>query len=427
MYPENTSTVYQPFSCIKTVWNYNFGNCKLPRFSIYFAALFRKCESISLSRYRISGQFYQENGEKVDKDLVEKVWELYLNMETKMEETYTKRDKTQPVSNHTSIAQYVQKARPQILQQFPEGARRTQAANVLNTLLNYCQFINGEELDQLSADLCGQYKSFSGAEMMFAGNGYSGFVEQLLKKIPEDVIHREAEVIKICWATEGQAEVVCKNGKRYTADHVVVTCSLGHLKANYKQMFDPQLPESKAGAIERTGFGRVTKLFLYYDEPFWADGVKLAWSQHGQSITETSDWVRSIEGFQKLPFNSKIIGGPFGGGGAEIVESLTDDEVSAACRDLLRKFLKVPSIPKPTMVLRSKWNSDPLYRGAYSYLSTKNRENDILDLAAPLPGSHRPMLLFAGEATHPCYYSTVHGAYLSGMRESQRLTELYEK
>lgn len=377
--------------------------------------------------YRISGQFYQENGEKINKDLVKKVWELYLDMETRMENIYTKRDKTKPFTNSTSVAQYVQEARPRILQQFPEGQSRVQAANVFNTLLNFCQFIDGEELDQLSADLSGQYTSFSGPEMMFTGKGYSGFVEQLLKKLPDDVIHHNAEVTKVCWAGPGQSEVVCRNGKRYTADHVVVTCSLGHLKANHKHMFDPPLPESKAGAIERTGFGRVTKLFLFYDQPFWTDGIQLAWSTHGQPITETSDWVKGLQGFQELPGNSKVVGGPFGGRGAEIVESLTDDEVSTACRDLLGKFLKVPSIPKPTMVLRSKWNSDPLYRGSYTYLSTKNRENDILDLAAPLPDNRRPTLLFAGEATHPCYYSTVHGAYLSGLRESQRLAELYEK
>ncbi len=39
----------------------------------------------------------------------------------------------------------------------------------------------------------------------------------------------------------------------------------------------------------------------------------------------------------------------------------------------------------------------------------------------------KPKILFAGEATHLRYYSTVHGAYLSGKREAKRLLNLYGK
>ena len=39
---------------------------------------------------------------------------------------------------------------------------------------------------------------------------------------------------------------------------------------------------------------------------------------------------------------------------------------------------------------------------------------DFADLATPLFGTTRPnvpLVLFAGEATHPTQYSTIHGAY----------------
>lgn len=38
----------------------------------------------------------------------------------------------------------------------------------------------------------------------------------------------------------------------------------------------------------------------------------------------------------------------------------------------------------------------------------------------------QPILLFAGEATHPEYYSSSHGALLSGQREANRIINLYQ-
>ena len=36
-------------------------------------------------------------------------------------------------------------------------------------------------------------------------------------------------------------------------------------------------------------------------------------------------------------------------------------------------------------------------------------------------------MLFAGEATHSSFYSTTHGALLSGIREADRIIELYRQ
>ena len=39
----------------------------------------------------------------------------------------------------------------------------------------------------------------------------------------------------------------------------------------------------------------------------------------------------------------------------------------------------------------------------------------------------QPVLMFAGEATHPTFYSSSHGALLSGQREAKRIIELYSQ
>lgn len=38
----------------------------------------------------------------------------------------------------------------------------------------------------------------------------------------------------------------------------------------------------------------------------------------------------------------------------------------------------------------------------------------------------QPVIMFAGEATHPSFYSTTHGALLTGHREAKRLLTLFD-
>ncbi|XP_017173258.1 spermine oxidase isoform X14 [Mus musculus] len=89
-----------------------------------------------------------------------------------------------------------------------------------------------------------------------------------------------------------------------------------------------------------------------------------------------------------------------------------------------------PNIPKPRRILRSAWGSNPYFRGSYSYTQVGSSGADVEKLAKPLPYTESsktaPMqVLFSGEATHRKYYSTTHGALLSGQREAARLIEMY--
>lgn len=63
--------------------------------------------------------------------------------------------------------------------------------------------------------------------------------------------------------------VTCDDGCVIYASHVIVTCSLGYLKANHGVMFEPSLPNSLATVIDAMGFGIIDKIFLHYDKPWW--------------------------------------------------------------------------------------------------------------------------------------------------------------
>lgn len=65
--------------------------------------------------------------------------------------------------------------------------------------------------------------------------------------------------------------------------------------------------------------------------------------------------------------------------------------------------------------------------GTHTFIQLCSNIHDIKQLAAPWPNqpAARPLLLFAGEGTHERYYGTMHGAFLSGIREAKRIADLY--
>ncbi len=77
-------------------------------------------------------------------------------------------------------------------------------------------------------------------------------------------------------------------------------------------------------------------------------------------------------------------------------------------------------------IVSTKWNSNPFICGSYSYVDANcNAKKTFEDLIEPICVDGVPRILFAGEATHPRFYSTVHGAYLSGQREAKRLVDYF--
>jgi len=73
--------------------------------------------------------------------------------------------------------------------------------------------------------------------------------------------------------------------------------------------------------------------------------------------------------------------------------------------------------PEPNGAVVTRWAADPYARGSYSHVAVGSGPEDLRAVAQP--PSER--VLFAGKATHEKYYATVHGAYLSGLREANRI------
>ena len=57
--------------------------------------------------------------------------------------------------------------------------------------------------------------------------------------------------------------------RRVTCHHVIVTTPLGVLQRHHGTMFTPGLGQEKVRSIMRMGAGKVSKIILEWDNPWW--------------------------------------------------------------------------------------------------------------------------------------------------------------
>ncbi|KAE8741122.1 hypothetical protein FOCC_FOCC013380 [Frankliniella occidentalis] len=320
---------------------------------------------------------------------------------------------------------------------YPEEVRYDVAA-VLHGLANGLRCHLGADLSVVSADHYGSAVRAAGGDARVP-MGFVGVLAPLLRELPECSVHYCKVVENIQWGPRvagstvrgPRATVRTADGAEYHADYVIVTVPLGVLKAAGDTLFTPPLPAEKTEAIRGLGFGAVTKLFLEYSRPFWLPGsgtssLQLAWSP--DELQGGDDWTKGIGLLEEVPGSRAVMCVWVAGEEARCAEQESDDAVAEAVTRTLRRFTGDPSLPYPDCLLRSRWSSDPFFQGAVSYLGVESSVGQQCDLSAPLPSTcaetPRPTLLFAGEATCPGHFATVHGARLSGLREAERVLAL---
>lgn len=111
------------------------------------------------------------------------------------------------------------------------------------------------------------------------------------------------------------------------------------------------------------------------------------------------------------------------------LEKQSDKVIRNGCMHVIKKFLGgTYNITEPDQMIRTGWYTNPHFRGTYTYDAVKGESlgNKLHDkLAAPLVNEkEKYSLLFAGEASHPHHFGTVHGAIEAGYREANRIINL---
>jgi len=266
--------------------------------------------------------------------------------------------------------------------------------------------------------------------------GYQKILQWFLARIPNTYIHLNSSVTNIDYTDKDDPVVVTvQDGKKFHGDHVIVALPVGHLKKHVDTLFTPPVPAKKKTAIQSLGFDNLAKVTMIFhrDDKFWpTETGYVAFVKVNKTAEEDKDLSDIFYGIVLDPWNNtRVLFWVHGGPDVDQMEAATEQELAAAGVKALKKFTNFKDIKPPVKVIRSQWKTNPHIGGAYSYLSTENDKTNTsnVDIAEPImvniKGKQTPVVMFAGECTHPTKSSMVHGAFETGDREADRIATFY--
>ena len=231
----------------------------------------------------------------------------------------------------------------------------------------------------------------------------TGMADEFLERDDERV--RFNEVVDKIEYSDSSIKVHTKTNITYQAEYAILTVSIGVLQ-NDVITFVPELPYWKREKIHQNSIGSYTKVFLAFPKQFWDDTEYILFAQRRRGYFVV--WSNMVQEDSAEADTPKILMATLTGAEGAEMEQLSDDLIQEEAMATLTAMYG-SDIPEPTDILVTRWNSDPLFYGAYTNWPTGMTDKDIEQFCAPVGRLH-----FAGEAYSVKYNGYVHGGYLSG-------------
>lgn len=231
----------------------------------------------------------------------------------------------------------------------------------------------------------------------------------LLGRVVTAVDWRDSEVV-----------VTTRGGERFTAEQALITAPLPVVRDG-DIAFTPALPEEKRRAARGIGAGPLLKIFLRFERGLWPSrrsSLTLLGAPHAPQL-----WSCGQRGAEP----DRILTAFAAGRAAEAFLALGAKGLPMLLAELDRA-LPQSGKRSASAALREHliqdWSAEPFIRCGFSY-PTIGSATLRHALARPLhrPGSARPSVAFAGEATHDRLFGSLQGALLSAERAVAELTQ----
>ncbi|WP_373622124.1 flavin monoamine oxidase family protein [Methylobacterium sp. OAE515] len=272
--------------------------------------------------------------------------------------------------------------------------------NPWNPLLDAVSgYVSGAELADLSLHDSARYR-VHGSDWRVA-DGYGRAVAAYGAGLP---VTLGTPVTRIDHGVAGPVRLETPRGT-LQAGAVIVTVSTNVL-AEGGLRFAPALPD-KIAAAQDLPLGLANKVFLHLAAPeaLPADGHLIGNPRSARTGA-----------YHLRPFGRPVIEGYFGGALARDLERAGDAAAAAFALDELAGLLGAAFRRRASGLTVTRWGRDPSVRGSYAY-ARPGAAGQRAILATPVEGR----LFFAGEATSPDAFTTVRGAYESGLRAADEV------
>ncbi|RAL49463.1 hypothetical protein DM860_012896 [Cuscuta australis] len=363
---------------------------------------------LPLHKVRDICPLYLPNGKTVNSDtdsMVETSFNKLLDRVCKLREAMMVEVKSIDVSLGTALETFRSVYRV---------AEDPQERMLLDWHLANLEYANASLMSELSLAFWDQDDPYEmGGDHCFIPGGNERLVRALAEDIP--VIY-ERSVESVRYGVDGV--LVYAGNQEFRADMVLCTVPLGVLKKGTIE-FVPELPAKKREAIERLGYGLLNKVAILFPYDFWGGEI----DTFGHLNEDPS-----MRGEFFLFYSySAVSGGPLlvalvAGEAAIRFEKMSPLEAVGRVLDILKGIFgpKGIAVPDPIQAVCTRWGQDKFSHGSYSYVAIGSSGDDYDILAESVAGR----LFFAGEATNKQYPATMHGAFLSGMREAAHILRI---
>ncbi|XP_057427939.1 protein FLOWERING LOCUS D [Lotus japonicus] len=285
--------------------------------------------------------------------------------------------------------------------------------NLFNWHLANLEYANAGLLSHLSLAFWDQDDPYDmGGDHCFLPGGNGKLVQALAENVP---ILYEKTVHTIRYSSNGVQ--VLAGSQVFEGDMALCTVPLGVLKKGSIK-FIPELPQRKLDGIKRLGFGLLNKVAMLFPHVFWETDL--------DTFGHLSDDPSRRGEFFLFYSYATVAGGPLlialvAGEAAHKFESMPPTDAVTRVLQILKGIYepKGINVPEPIQTVCTRWGSDPFCFGSYSNVAV-GASGDDYDILAESVGDGR--LFFAGEATTRRYPATMHGAFLSGLREASNMS-----
>ena len=196
------------------------------------------------------------------------------------------------------------------------------------------------------------------------------------------------------------------------AKRVILTVSTGVLTGRDIE-FNPSLPKEILIALDNLPMGTLNKIGICFKKQFFSQqeqGWYISWPNN-KNITEQD--IGSFQVSTSGPQNVVVfVGGRF----AKWLEDRGTKVMLDYAISKIENVFGNECTEKIQNTITTAWASEPLTKGSYSYAVPGQSES-----RKKLSNTVDKKIHFAGEATEPKHFGTIHGAYFSGERVANEI------